>query len=164
MKKLFYVRHAKSSWVDLTQPDVVRPLNDRGLRDAPSMANRLVQMQVPKPDLMVSSNAKRAMTTCQFFAHAMAYPQDNIIENSAIYGAGVGEIVKIIQSFTDENEVVYMFGHNPTITYFAQMCKNLDIDNVPTCGIIEIEINIEKWSDFEFDKTNVTNFYYPKQV
>ena len=44
MKHLYLVRHAKSSWSDTSLPDFDRPLNDRGKKDAPEMARRLLHL------------------------------------------------------------------------------------------------------------------------
>ena len=38
MKTLLILRHAKSSWKDVTLADHDRPLNKRGLRDAPAQS------------------------------------------------------------------------------------------------------------------------------
>ena len=62
MKKLFLIRHAKSSWDDTAVPDKDRPLNARGKRDAATMGERLAKRDV-KPDLIMSSPAKRALTS-----------------------------------------------------------------------------------------------------
>ena len=62
MKTLILVRHAKSSWDDSALPDKDRPLGDRGKRDAPKMGKRLAKRDV-KPDLILSSPARRALTT-----------------------------------------------------------------------------------------------------
>jgi len=59
---LFLVRHAKSSWDDVTLPDKERPLADRGKRDAPMMGKRLAKRQV-RPDLILSNPARRALST-----------------------------------------------------------------------------------------------------
>src|SRR5260370_4722079 len=67
MKTLFLTRHAKSSWDDTALPDKDRPLNDRGRRDAPKMGKRLTKRDV-KPDLIVSSPARRALTTAEIIA------------------------------------------------------------------------------------------------
>ncbi len=67
MKTLFFVRHAKSSWDDITAPDRDRPLNDRGKRDAPRMGERLAKRHV-KADLILSSPANRAIATAQIIA------------------------------------------------------------------------------------------------
>ena len=41
MKRLYLVRHAKSSWNHPELDDIDRPLNKRGKRDAPFMGQRL---------------------------------------------------------------------------------------------------------------------------
>ena len=67
MKTLVLVRHAKSSWSNSQQSDFERPLNDRGFNDAPLMA-RVVDSLGVKPDFILTSAAKRALTTANFFA------------------------------------------------------------------------------------------------
>ena len=46
MKKVFIVRHAKSSWSDSSTSDYNRPLNARGFRDAPVMAERFKKLDI----------------------------------------------------------------------------------------------------------------------
>src|SRR5437764_13379774 len=67
MKTLFLIRHAKSSWDDPALSDKDRPLSDRGRRDAPKMGKRLAKRDV-KPDLILSSPARRALTTAEVIA------------------------------------------------------------------------------------------------
>ena len=64
MKRLFLVRHAKSSWKHQGLTDFERPLNKRGQRDAPEMGARLAGKEIVL-DLMVSSRATRAITTAR---------------------------------------------------------------------------------------------------
>ena len=72
MKTLFLVRHAKSSRNDAAMPDKDRPLNDRGKRDAPKMGERLAKRDV-KPDLILSSPARRALRTAEIIAKKLDY-------------------------------------------------------------------------------------------
>jgi phosphohistidine phosphatase len=67
MKKLIIVRHAKSSWDNPDLDDFDRPLNKRGLKDAPRMGKRLKEKHIT-PDIMLSSPAERALATCQAIA------------------------------------------------------------------------------------------------
>jgi len=72
MKTLFLVRHAKSMRDDAAMPDKDRPLNDRGKRDAPKMGERLAKRYV-KPNLILSSPARRALKTAQIIAKKLDY-------------------------------------------------------------------------------------------
>ena len=67
MKNLYLIRHAKSSWDDPLQDDFDRPLNDRGMRDAPRMGKRLKEKDL-HPDMILSSPANRALSTCMQIA------------------------------------------------------------------------------------------------
>jgi len=55
-KQLLLIRHAKSSWADFSIADFDRPLNDRGKKDAPVMAKRLLDKKIDI-DAFVSSPA-----------------------------------------------------------------------------------------------------------
>ena len=72
MKTLFLIRHAKSSWDDPALSDKDRPLGDRGRRDAPRMGKRLAKRNV-RPDLILSSSARRALTTAEIIAKKLDY-------------------------------------------------------------------------------------------
>ncbi|MBC7912920.1 MAG: histidine phosphatase family protein, partial [Pyrinomonadaceae bacterium] len=69
MKQLLLVRHAKSDWNNSDLTDFERPLNKRGQKDAPEMAERLLHQHII-PQLIVSSPAVRALTTAEHFADA----------------------------------------------------------------------------------------------
>ncbi len=78
MKTLYLVRHAKSSWSNPALSDFDRGLNKRGKRNAPVMGKRMVVDGV-KPDLIVSSPAKRALKTARIIAKEIGYPRKNIV-------------------------------------------------------------------------------------
>ena len=88
MKMLFLVRHAKSSWDDTALPDKDRPLDDRGKRDAPKMGKRLAKRDV-KPDLILSSPAKRALTTAEIIAKKLDYKLKDIVVDDRLYAGAV---------------------------------------------------------------------------
>lgn len=66
IKHLTLIRHAKSSWGDASLRDFDRPLNERGLGDAPRIGAYLKQRGFPAADEIVSSPALRAKTTAEF--------------------------------------------------------------------------------------------------
>ena len=162
MKKLLFIRHAKSSWKDFSLADIERPLNKRGLRDAPFMGRKLKEQGI-QPDLLVSSPAVRAYTTAQIIAKALDYPLRKIEKNPKIYEAGTRTIFKIIQGLDDKFKEVLIFGHNPTFTYMANYFSPTLIDNVPTCGIVAVAADIEHWKDFNQDTATFLFFDYPKR-
>ncbi|MDQ1339890.1 MAG: phosphohistidine phosphatase, partial [Campylobacterota bacterium] len=86
MKKLYIIRHAKSSWGDAELNDFERPLNKRGKSNAPMMGERLKKKGV-MPDIIISSLAKRAKSTAEMIAKEVGYEKkvlfdENIYESS----------------------------------------------------------------------------------
>ena len=77
MKTLYIIRHAKSSWTNPLMDDFDRPLNKRGELNAPHMGKRLKEKRIV-PDLMLSSPAKRALSTCEKIADVLNYSREKI--------------------------------------------------------------------------------------
>ncbi len=162
MKTLYLTRHAKSSWKELDLDDFDRPLNKRGKRDAPFMGQLLKKKNI-LPDVLISSPAVRAYTTARTIATEIGYPAENIMTDENIYEASSSELLDIINSIEDENRSAMLFGHNPGFTMLSNYLSGKDILNIPTCGIVKIEFEKEKWSDIEIDTGKLIWFEYPKK-
>ncbi len=160
MKKLYLVRHAKSSWADLSQKDIDRPLNKRGEKDAPYMGELLKKRGV-QPDLIISSPALRANTTAKIFAEKLSYSKEISI-NPDIYEAYIDDVLSVIHQVSNNINTVMIFGHNPTFTNLANYFHDEYIPNVPTCGIICIEADVNNWANINRQTGNLTSFDYPK--
>lgn len=162
MKRLLLCRHAKSSWKDITLEDIDRPLNKRGKRDAPEMAKRLNSQGI-RPDMIVSSPARRARKTARQIAKITGLGKKNVILLEKIYAASPRELVEIINTFDDAAAVVLMVGHNPEITILANALSDLDIDNVPTCGIVTLDFKVASWKEVGKSKGTLVFFDYPRK-
>ncbi len=162
MKKIIFVRHAKSSWDNPELSDHDRPLNKRGLRDAPFMAKFLKEKE-QKPDLIISSSAKRALTTANYFAAAFGIEPSAIEVKKELYLASESEVLEVLEKVDDQHKVVLIFGHNPTYTDLVNRFNEGFIDNVPTCGIGVVEANADHWKNLSYVKGQLVAFYYPKQ-
>ena len=161
MKSLFLVRHAKSSWKHPDLPDRLRPLNKHGQRDAPVMGERLAKREIA-PDLITSSPASRAMATAKVIAREIGYPEEDIRADERLYGASAFELLEIIQELGDHLDRVMLVGHNPGLTDLANDL-GCDIDNVPTCGIVELAFDIDSWALVDDVEPKQMDFDYPKK-
>lgn len=162
MKTVYFIRHAKSSWSDMSLRDFDRPLNKRGKRDAPFMAQKLQELGV-RPDAILSSTANRAFTTATHFAKALGIGRNEIIEVPSIYEAFYSTVLKIVQNQPKHWDTILVFGHNPAFTTIANAFEGDYIDNVPTCGIVKVIADINDWSELTEETGKVAAFYYPKQ-
>lgn len=144
MKTLYLVRHAKSSRDDPTLPDRKRPLNDRGKRDAPAMAERLAGQGV-KPDLILSSPAVRALATAQAFAKKFDYAITDLVEDDRLYATAADDLLDLIHELDDQQKRVMLFGHNPELTALAHRLSS-EIVEMPTCAVAEFRFDTKSWA------------------
>lgn len=164
MKRLALVRHAKSSWKYQELTDYERPLNKRGLRDAPEMGRRLAERGF-SADLLLSSPAQRALVTARHVAAAISYPLDRIVEEPDFYLASPDTLIARVQSVdTEQTETVMLFGHNPTFTFLANSLGDLSVDNLPTCGIAVFCFDLDHWSELDYGTGQLEFFDYPKNT
>jgi len=161
MKTLLLVRHAKSSWDDVSVKDFDRPLNERGKKNAPEMAARLSKRNL-QIDLLVSSPAKRAKTTAVLFSKQLNKDEDKIVFEKDLYHADPEAFYNVILKIDDDYDSVAIFSHNPGITDFANTLSEARVDNIPTCGIFAVNIETQKWSDFKEASKHFFFFDYPK--
>lgn len=161
MKTVLLIRHAKSSWEDASISDFDRKLNDRGKRDAPKMAEKLRKKGL-EPDLMVSSPARRAVDTAGIFAEEFGIKYKKIVQVDALYEPHTEVFSQVIETLDDDVKTVACFSHNPAITVFVNTLTPVRIDNMPTCGIFGVTVNIKHWCDFRQATKEFLFFDYPK--
>jgi phosphohistidine phosphatase len=145
MKVLFLVRHAKSSRDDPSLPDRERPLNDRGRRDAPRMGKRLKKRHA-KPDLLVSSPARRALKTARLVADEIGYERKGIVVDDRLYASSAADLLAVVRALEKRLDRVMLFGHNPELADFAHRLSSR-IADMPTCAVAEFRYDTKAWSD-----------------
>lgn len=161
MKTVYFIRHAKSN--QNTQcVDFDRPLNKRGEKDAPFMAKRLKHFKV-KPDIIVSSPAKRALDTSLIIVKTIKYPTKDILVEKSLYDSTYSEYIKTLQSLDNKYKNVFIVGHNPAITEVCEILSNSIIGNIPTAGILCIKFNTDNFEDIKPNTGKVLFFDLPKK-
>jgi phosphohistidine phosphatase len=161
MKQLLIIRHAKSSWNNSMMADFERPLNDRGNRDAPNMAKRMMEKGIVL-DAIVSSTANRALSTATYFAQAAGFKKSEIIQVDKLYHAPHPIYFDVINNLKDSFNTVAIFAHNPGITDFVNLLTETKIDDMPTCGIYAVKIDIASWKEFKTSNKQFWFFDAPK--
>ncbi|WP_299667578.1 histidine phosphatase family protein [uncultured Ruegeria sp.] len=159
---LILMRHAKSSWGDLTLSDHDRPLNRRGRGSAPAMATWL-QRQGWMPDEVISSTAIRTRETWQ----SMGMTASTMRFLPTLYLAGPDTMLAHLSEASGGS--VLMLGHNPGIAEFANriVAHAPDHDqflDYPTCATTVIQFDHEDWSDVKWRSGKVLGFAIPREV
>jgi phosphohistidine phosphatase len=163
-KSLLLVRHAKSSWDDISQKDFDRPLNERGKKDAPEMAKHIHKKQGVGLDAIISSPAKRALSTAKFFADEFDIKKKNIIEKPELYEASIEDFYKAIMNIDEDYATVALFSHNPGITAFSNIITKMRIDDMPTCAVFALHVKTNSWKNFKTAEKEFWFFDYPKNI
>jgi phosphohistidine phosphatase len=159
MKTLFLVRHAKSSWGDPTVSDRDRPLNDRGKRDAPKMGKRLAKLDA-RPDVILSSPARRALKTARMLAEELDYKLDDIRVDARLYATEPDVLLHVIGELGDGKKCVMLVGHNPELTELAHRYSS-GIMHLPTCAVAEFAFDAESWSSALMGKPERVTLHTP---
>lgn len=175
MKIVTLLRHAKSSWSDSELSDHDRPLNKRGLHDAPIMRERLYQ-HGSQPDRILCSSAQRTRETLGFFlppesneteTNSVSTPSDSpdsavaICEN--LYLASAGTLLDSIQQTHSSVEHLMIIAHNPGI---EMVCKLLHADapqRMPTAAICQFGIHNDSFEIQPDTAVDLLYHDYPKK-
>ena len=160
MKRLFIIRHAKSSWDDSTLDDFNRPLNERGLKSAPFMGKLLKEKNI-SPDAIISSPAKRTTQTAELIAKEIGFSKP-ITMNPYLYDAYVTTLQETISYIYDDNDTVFLVAHNPGVSALAYMYCDMK-ENLPTCAVVEIEFDCNSWMDVSKENARLVSYEYPKK-
>ena len=162
-KTLYIVRHAKSSWADLSMTDKERPLNGRGRRAAPIMAEYCKTMGFV-PDLIISSTAVRAYSTAEVFKKVLGVSDDNYRKYDSLYHAPASMYYESCYELLETQQSVMLFGHNPGITYLANEVSDQYIDNVPTCGLLVVTSTADTWAEVDASNSTLVSMQVPKNL
>ena len=161
MKKLILIRHAKSSWKDMSLADFNRPLNGRGKSDGPLMASYLSN-RFDNFDFLHSSSSIRTFETSKYFINQIQF--EKIEYDDSLYHCSATSILNMIRSYSDNYQSVMIIAHNPGLTNLINSITNISLDNLPTTGLAEIEFNINSWSDISYENSNLVDLKFPKQL
>ncbi len=164
MKKLYLLRHAKSSWDDSSIPDHERELNDRGRKEAKKMGEYFLEKNII-PDLIICSTSKRTRETYKLIIEKIDKNIQTIFEDN-IYEASVSDIFDAISKVSKEVDSLLIIGHNPGMGYMVEKLTNIPgiIDKFGTCSLAELEVDIQKWSDIRKTTVKLINFISPKTL
>lgn len=162
-KRLYVVRHGKSSWDYPGIQDIDRPLIERGISSSYKMSRSFFG-KYPAPDLIVTSPAIRALHTALIFARSLEMTTNLIEIDPSFYMASDAELLESIYAFDDSLNSIMVFGHNPCLTDFSNRFLKDKIDNIPTSGMITLVFQTKSWKDIAAGNLVKEDFEYPKKL
>ncbi len=146
MKILLLMRHAKAAAAGAGQADADRPLNPRGQRDAPRMGEWLRQHDVA-PELVISSNARRAVETAAAVIDASGYGGE-WQRQPRLYEAEIEAYFDVLQQAPDAVGSVLIVAHNPGVEEMIEALTG-HAETMPTGALAHITLPIDDWRGLE---------------
>ncbi len=162
MKQLILIRHAKSSWKRPELGDHERPLNNRGKRSIKLMRRHL-EKQPLSIDALYSSGAKRALATAEGLAAVIA-PVSPVEIADSLYTFAWEPVWQFLSALPEHLHSVALVGHNPALQQLYQQLSFDDLDKLPTCGLLELELSIDCWQQLEPGCAQLSQALFPKQL
>ena len=169
-RRLFLMRHAKSSWNDSELDDFDRPLNKRGREAAPAMGKVMAE-EGWEPDYVFCSSAKRTQQTLDRVLAKLNGEPELVIADD-LYLASAPHILKRIRSTPEYVENLLVVGHNPGIEILANdLAAFGDVDllnrlyqKYPTAALAVIDLGDSKWRDIPIHSGTLIAYIRPRQI
>lgn len=159
MKRLYILRHAKSSWDDSSLTDFDRPLNKRGLRAAPFMGGYMASNGFA-PDLIVSSPAERARQTAELVRESGEFDCPLNFDRR-IYEADVRALTQVVSGLADQFDAVLLVGHNPGMEGLVHHLTG-EQHEMPTAALAVISLDVDAWPKLSADCGTLDRLVRPK--
>lgn len=160
MKTLYIIRHAKSDW-KTGEVDFERGLNDRGDIQSRELGKYL-KNELPKPELIVSSAARRTLLTSKNIALEIGYPIENILQEKSIYESHYERYLPLIWGIDNSKDCVAIVGHNPGITNLVYALTGEYLEFKTSC-FAKITFETKLWENVFPNEGTLKSFYAPKK-
>jgi phosphohistidine phosphatase len=167
MKRLYLLRHAKSSWKHPGLADHDRPLAGRGRRAAKAVGRHLREQGI-EPELVLCSTARRARETLERIEPALGTGAVRV--ERELYGAGAGALLEHLRGVSDAVGSVLVIGHNPGLQRLAlglarasPAVEDLEA-KYPTAGLASLVFEGPSWGDLDYGSAELAGFVRPRDL
>jgi phosphohistidine phosphatase len=166
-KRLFLLRHAKSSWDDPGLADRERPLAPRGRRAAKAMGDHLRRKRIA-PAVVLCSPARRAQETLERIAPSLGDDATVLIEPE-LYSASAGDLLERLRRLPDTTGSALLVGHNPAVQDLALTLagggpRRAAMERkYPTAGLATLTFEAS-WSELDAGMADLVDFVTPKRL
>ena len=168
MKRLWLLRHAKSSWDQPGLADADRPLAPRGRRAADLLAAHLAAAEV-RPTVVLCSSSLRTRETLAAILPALGDALEIRIER-ALYGAGAAQLLDRLRQVPNKASSAMLIAHNPGIQDLAlalaaeRAGAGWAGEKFPTGALATLELDVERWRDLDHGTATATTLVTPRSL
>lgn len=168
-RRLFVLRHAKSSWDHSGLSDHDRPLSGRG-HDALPRLRRALEARAPDIEVVLCSSAVRTVATLEGVRAALP-DHVRVTIDGELYGAGAQTWFDRCQQVDDDVDGVLIIGHNPGLERLVHdlaptgepTAREVLARGFPTGALAELAIP-GTWSALEYDSCHLAAMQIPREL
>jgi len=157
VRRLFLIRHAKSSWVNPGLSDHDRPLNARGARQLDLMRDEIHAAGAFDGPVFCST-ANRARLTLKGLLGGTR-PACVAFEQ-ALYAFDHRDLLAWMDDRHEDQ--LTLIGHNPALEDLADRLLQPGPGHLPTCAFVAMEISSSSWSNLSTARASLVRFLTPK--
>lgn len=162
MKTLLLMRHAKSSWKDMSLADHDRPLNNRGRDAAPLMGELLSSMDLV-PEVILCSTARRARQTVEYLLHTLPF-EGEVVYTRDLYHSSPREYLKKLRQLDDTFSIAMIVGHNPGMEFALEEFSG-EWERMPTAAVARIDFQFDHWAEVDDDVSGeLSGVWRPREI
>jgi len=164
-RRLYLLRHAKSSWKEQGLADRDRPLAGRGRRATKTIRRYLKQRRID-PELVLCSTATRARQTLEGIEPALG--RGSVRVEPELYGAGSAVLLARLQDVPAGVRSVMVIGHNPGLQDFALLLARHGSDELeekfPTAALATFAFRGPDWAVLDRGMAELIEFVRPRDL
>jgi phosphohistidine phosphatase len=166
-RRLYLLRHAKSSWKEEGLADHDRPLASRGRRAAKAIGRHLRERGVA-PELVLCSTARRVRETLEGIEPLLGRAAISV--EPELYGAGPAELLARLHEIAPPVRSVMVIGHNPALEQLALLLarhgstvSELEA-KFPTGALATLAIRGPGWAALDRGTAELIEFIRPREL
>ncbi|SDH34302.1 SixA phosphatase family protein [Roseospirillum parvum] len=171
-RHLVLLRHAKSAWDAPDLPDHARPLAERGQRAGAAMRRWLEQGRVPRPDLILCSDAVRAVQTLALVHPAWRADPPPLALRGDLYAFAPGPLLAALTALPQAVGTVLLIGHNPALEELAEgliaggdpVARGRLQAKFPTAALAHLTLTGATWADLGSGRCDLAAFIRPADL
>jgi phosphohistidine phosphatase len=170
-KRLYVLRHAKSSWDDHDAADHERPLSERGRRAVRLLAAHIEARGI-EPELVLCSSARRTRETLEGLRLS-----STVLVEHRLYGADADALIERLRSLPADLGSVMLVGHNPAMQMLVlrlaasarggrgDASEGLEAirHKLPTGALVTLEVN-DEWAQVDLGSAELIDYVRPKAL
>ncbi len=170
-RRLYVLRHAKSSWDDHAAADHERPLSERGRRAVRLIAAHIRAKGI-EPELVLCSSARRTRETLE----GLGLSSPVLVEHR-LYAASSDELVERLRALSVGLGSVMLVGHNPALQMLVARLADRERPGrapgaegleeirhkLPTGALVTLETT-DEWAQLDLGSAELVDYVRPKAL